>query len=89
MGMCGLLAGAKEYSQLYGQSFLVSISRAGKAVMQESISFQRSFAEVNEGEPLMYVNSLENLALALNQANFATHFDVSSGGEWRIEIKVK
>jgi S-adenosylmethionine hydrolase len=84
-----ILADAEEYTELYGHWFSATISKAGKVVFTKKISFQRSFAGVARGEPLMYVNSLENLALALNQANFAKHFNVSSGGEWRIEITVK
>ena len=44
---------------------------------------------MKEGQPLLYVNSLENLALALNQANFAAKFEIQAGGEWRIEIATK
>ncbi len=83
------LTKAKNYASLYTQNFLVSVTQAGKPVLFETISFERSFADVNEGQPLLYVNSLENLALALNQANFASKFDIQAGGEWRIEIVTK
>lgn len=83
------LTQAKDYVSLYGKSFLVSITQAGKFVMSETISFERSFAGVNQGQPLLYVNSLENLALALNQANFSEQFAIQAGGEWRIEIALK
>jgi S-adenosylmethionine hydrolase len=84
-----ILADVEEYAELYGRPFSVTISKAGQVVLTREISFQRSFAGTAEGEPLLYVNSLENLALALNQANFAEHFNVYSGSEWRIEITVK
>ena len=82
------LTKAKNYTTLYTQKFLVTVSQAGKFVLAETISFERSFAGVNEGQPLLYVNSLENLALALNQANFASKFNIQAGGEWRIEIEI-
>ena len=82
------LTKAKEYASLYAQRFLVTVTRGDKFVLSETISFERSFAGVKEGQPLLYVNSLENLALALNQANFAATFDIQAGGEWRIEIEI-
>ena len=89
MSLLLTLTKSKDYISLYTQEFLVTITRGGKPVLSEIISFERSFAGVKEGQPLLYVNSLENLALALNQANFATKFKIQSGGEWRIEIGTK
>ncbi|MBU3005186.1 SAM hydrolase/SAM-dependent halogenase family protein [Paraglaciecola arctica] len=80
---------SEHYAPLYSQNFTVKISKGNKNVMSGPISFERSFAGVEEGQPLLYVNSLENLALALNQANFAAKFDIQSGGEWRVEIAHK
>jgi S-adenosylmethionine hydrolase len=77
-----------DYTGLYTQKFCVSITQASKLVLSKTVSFERSFAGVSEGQPLLYVNSLENLALALNQANFASEFDIQAGGEWRIEIDI-
>lgn len=55
-----------DYTSLYTQKFCVSITQASKLVLSETVSFERSFAAVSEGQPLLYVNSLENLALASN-----------------------
>ncbi|MCF2948174.1 S-adenosyl-l-methionine hydroxide adenosyltransferase family protein [Paraglaciecola aquimarina] len=83
------LSKVKSYSELYTKPFSVTVTQAGKTVLLKAITFERSFAGVNEGEPLLYVNSLENLALALNQDNFADKFKISAGGDWRIEIRAK
>ena len=83
------LTKSKDYASLYTQEFLVTLAQEGKIVLSETISFERSFAGVKEEQPLLYVNSLENLALALNQANFAAKFNIQAGGEWRIEIVTK
>ena len=83
------LTNSKDYASLYTQEFLVTLAQGSKLVLSETISFERSFAGVKEGQPLLYVNSLENLALALNQANFAAKFKIQAGGEWRIEIVTK
>ena len=79
----------KNYGALYTQDFLVTVTQGEKTLLSETISFERSFAGVNKGQPLLYVNSLENLALALNQANFAAKFKIQAGGEWRVEIEAK
>jgi S-adenosylmethionine hydrolase len=83
------LTKAKDYTAVYSQDFLVTVKQGNKVMLSETISFERSFAGVGEGQPLLYVNSLENLALALNQANFAAKFNIQAGGEWRIEIAAK
>ncbi|MGJ8681141.1 SAM hydrolase/SAM-dependent halogenase family protein [Paraglaciecola sp.] len=83
------LSKVKDYVELYTQPFSITITQSGKTVLLKAITFERSFAGVQEGEPLLYVNSLENLALALNQDNFANKFNISAGGEWRIEIRAR
>jgi S-adenosylmethionine hydrolase len=48
--------------------------------------YRRTFGEVPVGTPLVYVNSLLNLAVALNQGNFAAAHKIESGPDWFIEI---
>lgn len=81
------LTGLQDYSALYGQRFEVKIYRSNINIYTEEVSFQRSFAGVSEGQPLLYVNSLENLALALNQGDFAQTHQISAGGEWKIALR--
>jgi S-adenosylmethionine hydrolase len=38
------------------------------------------------GKPLVYINSLLNVAVALNQQNYAAAHKVESGPDWTIEI---
>lgn len=38
------------------------------------------------GDPLLYLNSLDTVSLAINQGNFAARFQVASGPEWSIRI---
>lgn len=89
MSMLLTLSQVQDYAALYSKPFVVTVTQAGKFVLSETITFQRSFAGVNQGQPLLYVNSLQNLALALNQANFARAYKITAGGEWRIEITEK
>jgi S-adenosylmethionine hydrolase len=48
--------------------------------------YQRTFGEVPIGKPLVYVNSLLNLAVALNQRSYAALHKIDSGPDWTIEI---
>jgi S-adenosylmethionine hydrolase len=48
--------------------------------------YQRTFGEVPVGKPLVYVNSLLNIAIALNQRSFAALHKIQSGPGWSIEI---
>jgi S-adenosylmethionine hydrolase len=46
-----------------------------------------SFGDVPDGKPLVYLNSLLNVSVALNMANFSTKYDVHSGPDWSISLK--
>ena len=48
--------------------------------------YQRTFGEVPIGKPLVYVNSLLNVAVALNQGSYAAAHEVNSGPDWFIEL---
>jgi S-adenosylmethionine hydrolase len=48
--------------------------------------YQRTFGEVPAGKPLVYVNSLLNLAVALNLGSYAATHKIESGPDWFIEI---
>jgi len=55
-------------------------------VEEDVAPYQRTFGEVAIGKPLVYVNSLLNLAVALNQASYAASHRIDSGPEWLIEL---
>lgn len=52
-----------------------------------TIPFERTFGKVAIGEPLAYVNSLDQVGVALNMGNFAGKHGISSGPDWKIEIR--
>ena len=41
---------------------------------------------VANGEPLLYLNSLNNVSLAINQGSFAEKFEIQSGADWNIYL---
>jgi S-adenosylmethionine hydrolase len=64
----------------------VRIEHAGKIVYEADVPLVATFAEVPEGEPLLYINSLGDLALALNFDDFAATYGIESGPDWTIEV---
>jgi len=69
-----------------GQLAEVKITQSGKLVLNKNIPYHPTFGEVELGEPLLYLNSLNNVSLALNQASFAEKYKIGSGADWSIEI---
>jgi S-adenosylmethionine hydrolase len=69
-----------------GTTLLVRIYRNDKLVDETLAPYQRTFGEVPIGKPLVYVNSLLNLAVALNQRSYAKLHSIESGPDWSIEI---
>ncbi|MGP4062801.1 SAM hydrolase/SAM-dependent halogenase family protein [Halobacillus sp. H74] len=70
----------------YGDTLKVTISHNGREVYHNSMTFGRSFADTHKGEPLVYVNSLDNLGVAINQGSFAKAYDIRTGSNWEIHF---
>ena len=69
-----------------GDRFRVSIARTGKTVFAAEVPYVRTFGDVPEGAPLLYLNSLLNLSLALNMDDFAKKYGIFSGPEWTVRV---
>ena len=70
------------------RSYEVRVAAPDGAVrFAATVPLVRTFSEVPLGEPLLYVNSIGNLALALNQADFAARFAIASGPGWQATIR--
>jgi S-adenosylmethionine hydrolase len=69
-----------------GQPVRVRISHNGQLVDDTIAPYQRTFGEVPVGQPLVYINSLLNVAVALNLGNYAAAHKVESGVDWLVEI---
>ena len=48
-----------------------------------------SLGRVEVGAPLLYLNSINDVALAINQGNFSTEFGILSGPDWSIIIEIR
>ncbi|KKB74069.1 MULTISPECIES: S-adenosyl-l-methionine hydroxide adenosyltransferase family protein [Bacillus] len=71
----------------YGDAVEVVITHGINEVYRQTIVFGRSFADIPVGEPLVYVNSLDNLGVAINQGSFAETHHIGTGIDWRISIR--
>ncbi|HUB62451.1 MAG TPA: S-adenosyl-l-methionine hydroxide adenosyltransferase family protein [Puia sp.] len=73
----------------FGEMLQVRILHGGKEVYKGEVPYEETFGSVGVGKPLVYLNSLMQVAVALNQGNFAAMHQIGSGGEWAVEIKKK
>ncbi len=71
----------------HGNEIQVRISQGKRIITQQTMPFHPTFGKVPVGEPLLYLNSLSQVALALNQGSFAAKYGIGSGSDWNIEIR--
>jgi hypothetical protein len=64
----------------------VRIRNGDEEIYDGRIPYHPTFGYVEVGEPLLYLNSLNNVSLAINQGSFADKHNVQSGASWNIEI---
>ncbi|RVZ89028.1 acetolactate synthase [Helicobacter pylori] len=65
----------------------VTIFKGSKKQYEGKMPYVASFGDVPEGQPLVYLNSLLNVSVALNRDNFAQKYQIKSGADWNIDIK--
>ncbi|MBP3893200.1 MAG: S-adenosyl-l-methionine hydroxide adenosyltransferase family protein [Atopobiaceae bacterium] len=65
----------------------VAIEDGTRTVYQNLLTYARSFADVYVGEPLVYVNSLDCMAVAINQGSFAKAYGIGTGTNWKITLR--
>jgi S-adenosylmethionine hydrolase len=70
-----------------GDLAAIRISNGGVLILEQTLPYAQSFGRVDVGEPLLYLNSLNRVALALNQGDYSSTFKVFSGASWAIEIR--
>jgi len=69
-----------------GEPVHVRIFKFGKLVDQTIAPYQNTFGGVPEGQPLVYINSLMNVSLAINMDSYAARHKVESGADWSVEV---
>ena len=70
-----------------GDTFRVTIARAGRKVFTGELPYRHTFGEVAEGAPLLYLNSLMQVSFALNRGDFARQHGIAFGGDWSVRVE--
>jgi len=71
----------------YGKRVEVSLRNDTREVYRNTMVYAKSFADVALGEPLLYINSILNVAVAINQGSFARAYNIGTGLSWKIAIR--
>ena len=71
----------------YGDRVSITIENEIRCIYRNIILFGRSFADVCVGEALAYINSLDCVAVAINQGSFARAYNIGTGNSWRIRME--
>lgn len=70
-----------------GDKVRIEVSNGDTLVLMQILPYFPTFGRVPVGKPLLYLNSLNNVALAINQGNYSETFDIQSGASWSIRIE--
>lgn len=77
----------KELNVDFGERVEITIEHDHRIVFKNILIYARSFADVSTGETLLYTNSLDHMAVAINQGSFAKAYNVGTGTNWKIIIR--
>ena len=69
-----------------GTKLRVRIRNQDEIALDASVPYVNTFGGVDIGEPLIYLNSLNSVSLALNQGSFAEAHGIGSGPGWSIQL---
>lgn len=70
-----------------GERVDVHIENRGRTVYRTGLIYAHSFADAYVGEALVYINSLDSVAVAINQGSFARAYNIGTGIAWTITLK--
>lgn len=71
----------------HGERVEVIIRNGTTLAYNNRITYGRSFADVYVSEQIIYVNSVYNMAVAINQGNFSKAYNIGTGKHWTIEFR--
>lgn len=71
----------------YGEKVELTIYNNSRLIYQNNVVYGRSFSDVMYGAPIIYINSLYNVGIAINQGSFAKAYNIGVGEGWRLEFK--
>ena len=65
----------------------ISIYNGDRKVHRSFVTYALTFADVEIGESLIYVNSMNHMAVAINQGSFADAYHIGTRNGWKITLK--
>lgn len=78
----------KQTGIVYGDLIEVMIKHGNTVIYQQTVCFGRSFADAALGQDVLYVNSLDYVAIGTNQRSFAGVYKVDTGSDWMITLRL-
>lgn len=76
----------KAFNPEFGKAYRVQIIEEGKVIFDQKVVYGHAFTAVNVGETLLYVSSLNRMALALNQGSIKDYLNLKLGLSFIIEV---
>ena len=76
-----------SYGVKVNQSYKVTIFHKNEEKYSKTLKLHNTFGETAKDEELLYLNSLLNVSLAINQDDFAKKHQIGSGPEWTVRIE--
>ncbi len=70
-----------------GDRVSIEISNGDSIVLTQTLPYFPTFGRVPVGKPLLYLNSLNKVSLAINQGNYSDVYEIKSGASWSIRIE--
>ena len=71
----------------HGDFIEILIENGTRLVYRNSLIYARAFTDAFIGEPLLYVNSLDRMAIAINQGDFSHAYNIGTGAPWRVTMR--
>jgi S-adenosylmethionine hydrolase len=69
-----------------GSQLKVKITYGGKTVFHGIVPFEKSFGYAEQGAPVVYINEIMNIGLAVVEGSFTGTFGVGYGTGWEVEF---
>ncbi|MGH1481415.1 MAG: SAM hydrolase/SAM-dependent halogenase family protein [Geminicoccales bacterium] len=69
-----------------GEMLAITIQNEDETIYEGEFAYVSTFGDVPQGDPLAYLNSVNNLSFAINWGNFAETYDIASGPSWQVTI---
>ncbi|MFK7915355.1 MAG: S-adenosyl-l-methionine hydroxide adenosyltransferase family protein [Pseudomonadales bacterium] len=76
----------EQSAPVLGERFAVAVTHQGKLAWSGTLPYVKSFGGVPVGAELLFVDSSGNLAMAINQGNFASTHGLGKGPDWQVTV---